>query len=159
MAALSKLKAFTLMEVMVAMAISGIVLATAMSAFGIMERQFDNFRERGGDIFQVQRTRSLLAKDISDAVLVQNAGSSIVLRMPDDNVLQYHFRAGALTREREGREDTIALGVSLPDMAAVPGMGASAPVGHISFTMEVKGKIYPLVFYKIYSPAALINLE
>ena len=159
MAAMRKVRAFTLLEVMVAMVISGIVLAMAMSAFIIIQRQFDNFRERGGEIFQVQRTRSLMAKDMADATLVLGAGASVALRMPDGEELMYHFRAGVLTRERAGRIDTLATGITVPELETVPNIGANPPVAQLSFTMESGKKTYPLVFYKTYSPADLINLE
>ena len=159
MAALNRLRAFTLLEVIIVMVISGIVLSIAMAAFMIMQRQFDNFRERGGDIFQVQRVRSLMAKDLANANLVQSAGASMTLRMPDGQEMAYHFRVGVLTREIMHREDTLATGVSLPDFAYVPDAGPYAPVNNIKFSITIKDKIFPLTFYKSYSAADLINLE
>lgn len=159
MVAIKRLRAFTMMEIIVTMAISGIVLATAMTAFIIIQRQFDNYRERGGEIFQVQRTRSLMAKDLAEASMVNSAGASLALTMPDGRTLMYHFRVGVLTREFGMHEDTLAVGITIPDIEYVPDVGANAPVNLIRFTMESGKKTYPLTFYKAYSPADLINLE
>lgn len=156
---MKKLKAFTLLEVIVAMVITAVVVSVAITAFLIIQRQFDAYRERGGKIFQVQQARSYFAKDLADAVTAKSAGAILHLTMPNGQTISYHFRAGVLTRETGLREDTIATGIALPDFGYVTTKSNTSLVNRIGFTMTVDERVYPLSFYKQYSAADLINLE
>lgn len=100
-----KFKAFTLIELVVAMVLSSIVIGTALSAFLISNKQFNTFSATLDKNYQIQQLYSLLEYDFSRAQYITITPVSILISLPNSekNTINYQLDNNTIKREYLGQ--------------------------------------------------------
>lgn len=105
---MKKLKAFTLIEVLVAMAVSGIVITASYFAFSTVTAQMSRYRNSTGDIMDVVLFQSLLERDIrSSEYMKQTAADEMELGTGPRTIARYRLNNDYVLRIQGERYDTL----------------------------------------------------
>jgi prepilin-type N-terminal cleavage/methylation domain-containing protein len=102
---MKRIAAFTLLEMMIGMLISGLVVAAAFSAFRIVASQHKRYKMRHADLSQVANFRQALAHDFfrADSLLT---GEANTIRIFGKQVVEYHFSEKFVLRDDGQVRDT-----------------------------------------------------
>lgn len=108
---MNKLKAFTLMEMMVVMVVSSVAISICFACFNLIQRQFLRFKERQ-EAFSVHlEIDRLLTKDFSDCrhILKTQQGCSCIY---DSHTVSYDFLDGMIVRSDSAQRDSFNIPLS-----------------------------------------------
>jgi prepilin-type N-terminal cleavage/methylation domain-containing protein len=95
-----KIKAFTLIELVVTMVISSIVVMLAFTCYEITYKQYLNFRKSNNTVTQVILFNSLFKQDVLLSDLVSKTDDNdITLRMNDSVSVNYSFGSNYILRK------------------------------------------------------------
>ena len=152
-----KLKAFTVMELAVAMLISGVVLSIAynsMDVFGRLSRKFYSNQKGNAEIMMLD---DLLRKDFEVSTLILKSGNGILCKKESMNI------------KYEWLPDMIIRTIDLPDTFFVKNDGVSVlfmneqqnleggMVDNLQFEKIEDGEELLFVYNKNISPETLLN--
>lgn len=93
-----KLSAFTLFEVLLAMAIAAIVIGMVFRGLSDIKSQLSLYQERAGFLADVHRGVILLRHDFSQAQRARTSGQTLYLASGSDTVFYYDFHPDFLVR-------------------------------------------------------------
>jgi len=162
MIANKKIRAFTIMEVTIAMLLSAIVISITYAVFTIVTHSYHSYQRKHEDMAAVLRLDELLQKDFEHAEIITKDTDGIAFK---NGALQtkYRFykdfvlRTGAITDTLKVKTDSINTSF---ESITVNTIGTTKEENRIDeFTMLVtlhKEKI-PYYYHKIYSSVNLIN--
>jgi prepilin-type N-terminal cleavage/methylation domain-containing protein len=102
-----RLKAFTLLELLVAMAITGIVISISGLVYNMTGRQFSSYRETSRHISSVFALNSRIAADFNDASSIERDEAGLRIERMKKSPVQYNFTTKAVLRTEVGRTDTL----------------------------------------------------
>lgn len=105
------IKAFTLMELLVAMLISSIVISISYISYDIIYKQYFSYKENNQSITQTALINSLINRDIFEAEFMQANDKEIVLTYRNKSALYYIFDTPYLIRKTETSKDTFELDI------------------------------------------------
>jgi len=89
-----KVKSFTLIEIVVALAISSIVLAIAYSCYNIVGNNFIQQKEKNSRIHNFHLLHSLLMHDFNKSQLVERKNETTLSLYFAENMITYQFEDG-----------------------------------------------------------------
>jgi len=152
--------AFTLLELLVGMIISGMVLAVTFSAFHIVSKQTAGYRLKTQSMEEVSFFVSRLNADFSDA---KNAafvsGKAIRLEFPQRS-LEYRFRGKYVLHIEKDHTDTFYVAV---DAAGVFNDGIKveeeSAIDELRLELTIEGKREMLFFKKEKDAKTVIDAE
>ncbi|KAB2859604.1 MAG: prepilin-type N-terminal cleavage/methylation domain-containing protein [Flavobacteriales bacterium] len=101
-----KLKAFSILELMVAILISGIIISAAFSVFIFSNKQFFKFTAIKTDIRDYFELSSSLKRDFEMAKkVIKKSDEQVEMQLTDKNII-YQFGANYITRTTALHSDT-----------------------------------------------------
>lgn len=107
-----QLKAFTLLELLVGMILSGIVLTATFTSYKIITTQHNNYRDRSKSITELSFFTSQLEADLSNAKTVLFiSGNEIQLAAPE-HILKYSFTEKYILRNDLSRIDSFNVSIT-----------------------------------------------
>ena len=104
---MKKLKAFTLMELLIAMIIGGIVVGISYTAYSIIYKQFLNYKSMNGKINEASLLNTLMQHDFSNASFINASGEKeITFTFQPENKIVYRFDQDYIIRQTGETRDT-----------------------------------------------------
>ena len=156
---MKRLRAFTLVEVMVVSLLTVVTVGLAMTAWHLMEQQYIQYGKETGDALQLGQLQMLLEKDFMQSKLVTKEDFGLRFSYPQFE-LRYEFREDRIVRklaEEGSREDVFRFGVTGWEayFRQVPIEAGTTDYLKLSTTMLEQP--VSLAFSKTYSAQELIN--
>lgn len=102
---MNKIKAVTILELMVVMLISMLVLGIAYQGYMLFFKQFSVFKDSSDKIAEVVLFDRLITGDFNDCKTVVRNEQGVECIFPD-KVIQYHFADAYILRKRIAQTDT-----------------------------------------------------
>lgn len=159
----SKVAGYTILEMVIAMLITGIVIAMAWSVFSLVLRSFDAYQSKHNDTEQLTRLNILLQKDFYKATIITRDSGGIRL-LTDTTSVRYELDSSFIVRHTVVT-DTFKFQVTDPvfTMNSVP--VANEPrmseeekrIDHFNVTILFNKRAIPYFYDKKYSSQDLIN--
>ena len=158
---MNKLKAFTLLELSIALLLTTVVISIGYMALGMIDRQQDDFRAYNAEVTDLQQLHWMLANDFDRAELALIQPDRLQLEFNDQIPVQYSFESDRIIRYEPEHTDTFTIanqwikGYFDRQEQVLP----QAPIDEF----EVQGQVdeSPLKFHftKTYSANQLMALE
>lgn len=104
-------KAFTLLELLVGMILSGIVLTATFNAYRIITRQYESYNEQSSTITQVSFFVSQLQSDFENALTVIYDPENKIRLQSEAKMLEYRFGEKYILKDDHLRIDTFFVAV------------------------------------------------
>lgn len=159
----SKTKAFTLLELLVALLLSGIVATIVLGCLTLLLQRHGIAEQEQRVQMQVPLLRSALAKDVKAANVVWLTPGGFACRS-DSSLIFYEFNRHYLLRRYEGHvlaTDTFLLDTGERRFSwgdAEPAT-ASSPIDSGVFTLKGGKHFYTFSFKKFYDAATMMQLH
>lgn len=158
----TKVKAFTIMEITVAMLISAIVIGMAYTCFNIIYQQYHTFNTKQAELVEIDQLNKVLQHDFDKAEIILQDNDDIVLKNKDDQ-LTYHIQPDYILRIANA-VDTFKVntqevtryfeGQTLDTESDLP---ENNRIDELSFTIIYHNEKIPYYYFKQYSSQDLIN--
>ena len=104
-----KLRAYTILEVTVAMLLSAVSIAIAYTAFSILNKSYKGFDSRNKELAEFVLADKLLKRDFSEAKRLTRSETGIIMQL-DSGIISYDFNEEYILRDQYGlRTDTLHL--------------------------------------------------
>ncbi len=158
---MNKLKAFTLIEVLVSMAISGIVITASYFCYTVITGQFREFRSINHKAMDVVLFRSLLEQDINSFPYMRLSSEYEIQFTDDQKSITYIFNDGNITRKQGPIADTFNMSTVEHQFlfeGADPLLSNSL-INEVRFTAVFPDTSYVMSFVKEYAPGILMEQE
>ena len=157
-----KVKAFTLMELTVAMLISALVIGITYTSYGIIVKYYSSFDNKDKEMAVLASLDHVLKRDFERAETVLKDTSGIVIKV-DSDVVKYEFAPDFIIR-RTTRADTFKVTVQNLDMTfeqnPVNELQTEAEqnrVDELTFSLRYQNETIPYHYHKLYSSENLIQ--
>ena len=155
---MQKLRAFTLMELLVGMIVSSIVISFGYATYSLIYKQYRSYRIIKNELADVSQLSFILNNDMANAEMVSLKENLLSIDRKDKLPLLYDFNDSIVLRKENDICDTfkiapsaVTAGFIFPDQKAI--------VKYFSFEAKVLGEIEHFVFSKNYSAEILMNYE
>lgn len=155
-----KIKAFTLMELLIGMIISAIVIAFCYSAYFIVSERLTSYRTSKAEINETMTLRALLYNELESCEFATYDSSSHKISFKKYNgSSEYTFSETCILRKVNEVLDTFKIKSTdlLIEYPQERKGYASVFIGKISFKAKVLDENYDFSFYKNYSSEVLVN--
>jgi hypothetical protein len=158
----TSVRAFTIMEVTVAMLLTGLVIAITYAMYGIVAKSYSGFGAKNSSVAVVLDLDHVLRRDFerADTILKDSAGISIKIA---GEVIKYGFYPEFITRQ-SSKMDTFKVqtqdwitgfaNVPLEELQANSEMNR---VDELQFIVVFNNDTIPYHFHKVYSSVNLIK--
>ena len=153
-----KLKAFTLLELLVAMAITGIVVSIAGLVFNVMGKQFNSYKETSEDIASAYLLNNLLQSDFFNAATIYRSEDELIAANREYAV-KYKFMQSYILRTAGERSDTFFIEAGDIESRFMNDPAEEGLIDELYFESYVHREPEIFHFTKQYSPSELINRE
>jgi prepilin-type N-terminal cleavage/methylation domain-containing protein len=107
-----KIKAFTLLELLVGMILSGIVLTATFSAYRIVTSQYQSYRKKSETLSAFSFFISQFQADFSNATAIIHISENEIQLNSKKKILDYHFSEKYVLRNDLLRTDTFPVTVT-----------------------------------------------
>lgn len=153
-----KIKAFTLLEVTIAMLLAAITIGICYTAFTLMNQYYADIKNRKDQVGEILLLQKLLRKDVERATLIKKLADGVYITYDTVNI-SYHFSADYITRDyHQIKTDTIKIATATLDLKFENREVANdGLLDEIIFTCKQKGKRFPMHFKKTYSATNLFQ--
>lgn len=158
---MKRLKAFTLMELLVAMLISTIVVGISYQAYHIVYQQYMSYRKNNQLINNVFMLHTALQTDFMNAKFVNKKEDAVVMKDKDGNKIIYFFDQNYILRNVNEMQDTFFVSANdmhlkfiSEDQKATEGI-----IDEFYFTSLVAGEEEHFHFSKTYAADVLMEAE
>jgi len=109
-----KLNAFTIMEVTIALLVSGILIAIVYVAFAVVSNSYHGFLAKNGESANIAQLDLLLNRDFRRASLITKTDSGLFLKNSNDST-SYIFNSNYIVR-KNGITDTFKVNITRTNM-------------------------------------------
>ena len=157
-----KLKAFTLMELLIGMIISSIIIGFSYSGYRIIYSQFLDHKKVKKSILETAAINSILNNDFSNAQLIwTNDENQLDVYYNDKRELHYEFQDEYILRRDNEIIDTFNIGAQNIQKKILFGNDYDYKnlTTEFSFESVILGEKETFHFAKTYSAETLINIE
>lgn len=158
-----RLKAFTIMEVTVAMLLAAIVIAITYTAYGIVMRTYGNYHAKSEATAMLTQLNGVLRRDFERAAEIDKTEVGLSLTRADSTVILYEFNADYIVRKGTAI-DTFYVHPAMPltwfEGEAVSELAADPErnrIDELEFVLPFEGNNIPYHYYKQYSSANLME--
>jgi prepilin-type N-terminal cleavage/methylation domain-containing protein len=145
---LKQFKAFTLLELLVGMILSGIVLTATFSAYHIITKQYEAYRDKTKSIAEFSFFVSQLQSDFSNATTILRISENEIRLQSEKKVLEYEFSGKEVLRNDFFRTDTFLIAV--PEIETFRKSEKTNSVNQESDELQVKINFDGKTIKKIY---------
>jgi prepilin-type N-terminal cleavage/methylation domain-containing protein len=104
-------RAFTLLELLVGMILSGIVLTATFSAYRIVTRQYEVYRDKSESVSELSFFVSQIQADFSGATTIIRVSENKISLKSEKRTIEYDFSAKYVFRNDFSRTDTFSISV------------------------------------------------
>lgn len=154
-----KIKAVTMLEMLIVLAVSGIVVATAAKAYEFISHQVFFIQSSVSKIEEGQQFQYVLSHDIMKAQKITTDQTKQNLLIQKDSLdVEYHFSDDVITRTQAHRTDTFHVVKTNLELTEVPGYESVHLIGSIQLKAKILDEEENFVFEKEYSTETLLNL-
>ena len=154
---MQKIKAFTLLEVTVAMLLSAICIGICYTAFTLMNQYYGELKNRKDSIGNQLLINQLVSSDFDRAFKIEKLDSNINCSC-DSGTISYKFSNSYVTRNQYGlKTDTLRIGVRDLTISYQDSLLADSLIKEIILTCQQKNKFVTMHFFKEYSSVNLFN--
>jgi prepilin-type N-terminal cleavage/methylation domain-containing protein len=152
----SRIKAFTLIELVLAMILAAIVMGMAYSAFTVFTRVYGSYHSKNLSHADVQLFRQVLQSDMKKAALIELSSGQLKFKDPlSSEALSYSFGPDYLVRTHHSVPDTFKM-TRLTLQSSFENAGVSEGiVDHLTFRFEYEGAQMTMTTAKEYTSADL----
>ena len=153
-----KIKAITLLEVLVVMAVSLIVIATAAKSSELIFKEIDVVKKasnEGQDAYQFQY---ILYRDVLKSQAIFKEAENIFNMKNDSVSIQYQIIKEHIIRKTNQKTDTFHIMKTALELTEVPGYETVHLIGSIQLKAKILDEEENFVFEKEYSTETLLNL-
>lgn len=159
---IKKVRAFTIIEVTIAMLITGLLIAVTYTSYSIIVKSYQAFSTKHEDLVVLNNIDHLLKRDFFKAEIIYKTSDGIQLKQ-NNTEIGYEFKPGYIVRHAV-RIDTfkvqtlevIATFENLP-ITDVQAVEEQNRIDGLSFTLVYKNEQIPYIYHKMYSSVNLIN--
>ncbi|MGE0637866.1 MAG: type II secretion system protein J [Bacteroidia bacterium] len=156
-----KIRAFTLIEVIVAMILSGIVVAFAAVAFQLVSKQFMSFKKSGERINELFVFQHQLQKDVRESELILHEALGLKFIFDDNKQATYLVYEENIIRDNGTRTDTFFVSNAEVESILIPysNIPGAEIINYISMEFKVDKDTVYAEFNKDYPVATLLKYE
>lgn len=156
---MKKLKAFTLIELCVAIIISGIVTAAGFGTYAMFSKQFIEHRKINESVAEKLNAYTLLKKDIDKADRIQKKSDSEILLTSKTTEVDYSWNENYLLRKCVEQTDTFYISVKAAQLSFLSKEQNkdNGIVDEIHLSTLYEKQVEDLYFRKQYSAAVLME--
>jgi len=149
---MKKLHAFTLMELLVGMVLSGLVVGAAFTAYEITAKQYGSYQRMNAGIRETAWLHGQLGKDFGRAKLVSGSRENLKLNFPAGGSVQYRFDDHIVLRRDSFVTDTFRVNIKDVQLllAGKTITGAQQPIDELRIEAELNEEPEQLFFIKTY---------
>lgn len=154
-----KLKAYTLLEITIAMLLSAIVISMTYAIVNIISGTLNNFIKKNTAVTMVTQLDRSLNRDFARGVTVVKDGEYIRMKMDTDSVV-YAFEPGLIIR-RSFVADTFAVNPGSVS-ASFEGKPVNSPqhlVDDLQFDSSLENRVIHHHYFKNYSSSELFKAD
>lgn len=151
-----RLKSFTLIEIMVALIITGIVASMATWAFSNVQKYVTAYWKNEAQNLDFAQFISMLNKDMLESETINYQNDKLLFIRNNSEVLEYSFYDYCIVRSDKRIDDTLFIEINM--FGVTPLEIEPNLIKEISVTL-IMGKVeYPMVFTKYYSRQQIFSL-
>ena len=151
-----KLKAYSLIEIIVALFLSGIVISAVYSGYVFTHQQFFKFTTIKTEIRNYFELSEVLNREFETSKKVLKKGNREIEIEMIDRVIQYSFNEEQILRTLGERVDTFFFKIEAIEISAFDA-SEELLVDYLALTIKENNNIKPLSLYKDYG--AVIQIE
>jgi prepilin-type N-terminal cleavage/methylation domain-containing protein len=153
---MQKLRAFTLMELLIGMIISSIVISFCYATYSIIYKQYLTYKAVKQEVVQTAQLNAILTTDFLNAETVTYDDTKLTLNNTDASVLEYNFNDEFILRRQAEIVDTFKL-VATDIIPQYITEQQPTMITGISFNALVLGENESFHFIKTYSAETIVN--
>ncbi len=155
-----KLKAFTLMELTIAMLISAISIGMAFYMFQYFQQLFLQQQKQRQERFSYSLFKHLLEQDIDRSVWLKTSENGLICENEFENI-SYEFAPKFIVRNQNTVEkDTFLIQtVNLDTTPRIQHLPSEELTDHIHLNIRFENKEHQFDYHKIYSAQQLLQLD
>jgi len=158
-----KLKAYTILEITIAMIVSAIVISITYTVFGIVSNAYNQYRQDQQGVLELTQLDGLLMKDFAMAQHIVKEPDSLVFAGQDRRAV-YAFSPTFIIRT-SGITDTFKVSTQnihfsfrgSPIGKADEPQSGNALIDGLSFDLVYKNRTIPYIYHKQYSSEDLLT--
>jgi prepilin-type N-terminal cleavage/methylation domain-containing protein len=155
-------KAFTIIEVTIAMLISAIVIGITYAVFSVINQSYNSFNKKNEHMAEVLLLDKLLRKDFEHAVLIIKDTSGIAFQSPDKSVrykfdTAYVVRIGQISDTFKVKTDTINASFENEIVNDPASSKEENRLDQLDLSIVLQNEKITYHYHKIYSSVNLIN--
>lgn len=152
-----KLKAFSLLELMIAILLSGFVISAIYSGYVFTYKQFYKFTSIKTEIRNYFELTEVLNREFENAKKVTKKSSTEIQIESIDKTIYYSFNDNTIIRTVAEQTDTFFFGVTAIKMNTINELTQDPIVDYLVLTIGNEEKEKSLSFYKYYGAVTLIE--
>jgi len=155
---MKKVKAFTLMELLIGMIISTIVISFCYMSYTLIYKQFMNYKTIKMELVQALELNSVLNNDIGNSELVVFDNNELTLLNKQNEILKYNFNETEILRKSVDIIDTFKLKpINIVPHYLANENNLSNVLLSFSFDAIVLGEQEHFQFSKLYDAEMVVN--
>ena len=156
---MQKIRAFTLLELLIGMIISSIVIGFCYMSYSIIYKQYRSYKILKLEMVETIQFNSILNSDFIKAETVVFEGNKLIFNSANRSALYYDFMDNFILRKDGEVTDTFKLSAInvLPGYLAKTVQSTTSIVNNFSFDAKVLGETEHFHFTKNYSAETMIN--
>jgi len=155
-----RLKGFTILEILIAMVLFGIITGLGSSAYLFVHKQFLAYKKSDEAIKMSLTLETLMNRDFTECYSVKNTNTGLLCFYVDKNYVAYKLNSEYITRTQENQPDTFKISVSNIQMYLDnEPIVYNSLINQLSFNTTIAGKDMQLNFTKRYGADLLMELE
>lgn len=156
---MQKVRAFTLLELLIGMIISSIVIGFCYMSYSIIYNQYMSYKILKLEIVETIQFNSILNADFISAETILFNENILILNSTNRSQLQYDFKDSHILRKDGEVTDTFKLIATniLPQYLIESERSIPTIVNNFSFDAKVLGEVEHFNFSKNYSAETMIN--
>ena len=148
----NKVKAFTIMEVLVSMVLFSLLNIAALYAWELCSIQFSQYKKTTDELHENQAFIQVLKRDIENCELAERTENLFLLNYPK-NWIEYDFQQNMVLRTNSLQPnfvDTFKINLT-PNWTSLNGDKKTSIFNKGQLDLKVFGKVYPILIEKKYT--------
>lgn len=158
----SKLRAFTMIELLVAMVISALVIGFCYLAYSMAQRNYTEFRSASGRINESAKLQNLLFFDVGNCERIMGADRELLFLFEKNKSVTYLFQERSVVRIDGAARDTLSAEVKeIACRYTQKEMSGNERqiIDEISFILSLQGEEETFRYYKSYPADVLLQQD
>jgi prepilin-type N-terminal cleavage/methylation domain-containing protein len=155
-----KIKAFTLMELLVGMVIGSIVIALGYSTYAIIYKQYSSYKKTKQQVVETIQLNTIMSTDFINSDVITYSNDKLILNK-NNSALEYQFNDSFITRTQHELTDTFKVGAIniLTKLVDAKESNFQSLITNFTFDVVVLESTEHFTFAKTYSAETLMTYE